>query len=78
MGLAASAGTEPNALGAPLLNEGGAAGEDERTAFWSLAVPKATAHSNFDQLVVLRRGERKEKKNVPSDSAPLRIASTLD
>lgn len=41
-GFVASAGSEPKAFGAPLLNAGGAAGEDESVAFLSLAVPKAT------------------------------------
>jgi len=37
------AGSVPKADGVPFLNEGGAAGDDERVAFLSPAVPNATA-----------------------------------
>ena len=57
--VASGAGTEPNALGAPLSSAGGAAGEDESLAFLSPAVPNETVEhkrnrSAHERVAVLR------------------------
>lgn len=74
-GFVASAGTDPKAFGAPLLNAGGAAGEDERVAFLSLAVPNATGRG---KTMVSRVSQRGGNLDAPSDAAAPRISSTLE
>lgn len=75
--VASGAGTEPNALGAPLSSAGGAAGEDESLAFLSPALPNETVeHTTTVSTQRLALGLRLGIRDAPSEAAAPRTSST--